>query len=185
MRKMLVRASRRSIARPDRMARRTSALPWWQRRKPRRREWSGILSSMLKPQNQRYARLTLTSRQSNRSDRKPKACRGSASGSSEPDRSRGGRASDNAAKARHRPTTDRAQMQSHVPSDRPAPPLQGRTNKTAALDPAPTAPSWPDPAADPINVRESLFAAAFNGLLQQNLPTSDSCGGLLLIVFRP
>src|SRR5258706_15629713 len=28
-------------------------------------EWSGILSSMLKPQNQRYARLTLTSRQRN------------------------------------------------------------------------------------------------------------------------
>src|SRR5947208_12573734 len=37
MRKMLVRASRRSIARPDRMARRTSASLWWQRRKPRRR----------------------------------------------------------------------------------------------------------------------------------------------------
>jgi hypothetical protein len=36
-------------------------------------EWSGILSSMLKPQNQRYARLTLTSRQSKRSDRRPKA----------------------------------------------------------------------------------------------------------------
>src|SRR5438045_1981542 len=37
MRKMLVRASRRSIARPDRMARRSSASLWWQRRKPRRR----------------------------------------------------------------------------------------------------------------------------------------------------
>jgi len=37
MRKMLVRASRRSIARQDRTARRISALPWWQRRKPRRR----------------------------------------------------------------------------------------------------------------------------------------------------
>src|SRR5258707_3760331 len=36
-------------------------------------EWSGILSSILKPQNQRYARLTLTSRQSKRSDRRPKA----------------------------------------------------------------------------------------------------------------
>ena len=76
----------------------------------------------------------------------------------------------NAAKARHRPTTDRAQMQSHAPGDRPAQPLQGRTNKTADLDLAPTAPSWLDPAADRVNVRESLFAATFNGLLQQNLP---------------
>src|ERR1700687_2663998 len=66
-------------------------------------------------------------------------------------------------------------MQSHAPGDRPAPPLQGRTNKTAVLDPAPTDPSWPVPAADRVNVRESLFAAAFNGLLQQNLPTRDSC----------
>src|SRR5260221_7999872 len=99
--------------------------------------------------------------------------RGSASGSLELDRSRGGRAPDNGAKARHRPTTDRAQMQSHAPGDRPAPPLQGRTNKTAALDPAPTDPSWPVPAADRVNVRESLFAEAFNRLLQQNLPISD------------
>ena len=35
------------------------------------------------------------------------------------------------------------------------------------------APSWPAPAADRVNVRESLFAAAFNGLLQQNLPGTD------------
>src|SRR5258708_34697748 len=89
------------------------------------------------------------------------------------DRSRGGRAPDNAAKARHRPTTDRAQMQSHAPGDRPAPPLQGRTNKTAALDPAPTDPSWPVPAADRVNVRESLFAEAFNRLLQQNRHETD------------
>src|SRR5882757_3513180 len=71
--------------------------------------------------------------------------------------------------------TDRAQMQSHAPGDRPAPPLQGRTNKTAALDPAPTDPSWPVPAADRVNVRESLFAKAFNRLLQQNLPRADIC----------
>jgi hypothetical protein len=32
-------------------------------------EWSGILSSMLKPQNQRYARFTCTSRHIARSDR--------------------------------------------------------------------------------------------------------------------
>ena len=32
-------------------------------------EWSGILSSMLKPQNQRYARFTCTSRHSSRSER--------------------------------------------------------------------------------------------------------------------
>jgi hypothetical protein len=38
-----------------------------------------------------------------------------------------------------------------APGDRPAPPLQGRTNKTAALDPAPTAPSSPTPAADRVN----------------------------------
>jgi len=44
---------------------------------------------------------------------------------------------------------------------------------TAALDPAPTDPSWPIPAADRVNVRESLFAEAFNGLLQQNLPQPD------------
>src|SRR5260221_2730041 len=99
--------------------------------------------------------------------------RGSASGSLELDRSRGGRAPDNGAKARHRPTTDRAQMQSHAPGDRPAPPLQGRTNKTAALDPAPTDPSWPVPAADRVNVRESLFAEAFNRLLQQNRHKTD------------
>src|SRR5205823_3942880 len=60
-----------------------------------------------------------------------------------------------------------------APGDRPAPPLQGRTNKTAALDPAPTDPSWPIPAADRVNVRESSFAEAFNGLLQQNLPSTD------------
>src|SRR5947208_10416182 len=136
-------------------------------------EWSGILSSMLKPQNQRYARLTLTSRQSNRSERRLRRSRGLASGSSELDRPRGGRAPDNAAKARHRPTIDRALLQSRAPGDRPAPPLQGRTNKTAALDPAPTDPSWPIPAADRVNVRESLFAEAFNGLLQQNLPIAD------------
>ena len=51
--------------------------------------------------------------------------------------------------------------------------FQGRTNRTAVLDPAPTDPSWPVPAADRVNVRESLFAAAFNRLLQQNLP---KCG---------
>jgi hypothetical protein len=55
-------------------------------------------------------------------------------------------------------------------SEPKAPPLQGRTNKTAALDPAPTDPLWPAPAADRVNVRESLFAEAFNRLLQQNLP---------------
>src|ERR1700730_6807327 len=92
------------------------------------------------------------------------------SGSSEPDRSRGGRAPDNAAKARHRPTIDQAQPKSRAPGDRPAPLLQGRTNKTAALDPAPIDPSWPVPAADRVNVRESLFAEAFNRLLQQNRP---------------
>src|SRR5437870_13524666 len=79
------------------------------------------------------------------------------------------------AKARHRPTIDQALLQSRAPGDRPAPPLQGRTNKTAALDPAPTDPSWPIPAADRVNVRESLFAEAFHGLLQQNLPRADSC----------
>src|SRR5258708_12101638 len=89
------------------------------------------------------------------------------------DRPRVGRAPDNAAKARHRPTIDRALLQSRAPGDRPAPPLQGRTNKTAALDPAPTDPSWPIPAADRVNVRESLFAEAFNGLLQQNRPKPD------------
>src|SRR6266571_2706569 len=101
------------------------------------------------------------------------------------DRSRGGRAPDNAAKARHRPTTDRAQMQSHAPGDRPAPPLQGRTNKTAVLGPAPTDPSWPVPAADRVNVRESLFAEAFNGLLQQNLPTRDSCTASSISIRSP
>src|SRR6478672_10511061 len=45
MRKMLVPASRRSIARPDRTARRTSALPWWQRQKPRRRGLPLLLHS--------------------------------------------------------------------------------------------------------------------------------------------
>src|SRR5262249_37607294 len=34
-------------------------------------EWSGIGSSILKPQNQRYAKLTLTSRHSSRSERMP------------------------------------------------------------------------------------------------------------------
>jgi hypothetical protein len=53
--------------------------------------------------------------------------------------------------------------------NRPALPLQGRTNKTAVLGPAPTNPSWPVPTADRVNVRESLFAEAFNRLLQQNL----------------
>jgi hypothetical protein len=52
--------------------------------------------------------------------------------------------------------------------------FKGRTNKTAALDPAPTDPSWPIPAADRVNVRESLFAEAFNGLLQQNLPAGEA-----------
>jgi hypothetical protein len=37
----------------------------------------------------------------------------------------------------------------------------------------PTDPSWPVPAADRVNVRESLFAEAFNRLLQQNLPISE------------
>jgi hypothetical protein len=94
--------------------------------------------------------------------------RGAQSRDGELDRSRDGRVQDNAAKARHRPTTDRAQMKSHAPGDLPAPLLQGRTNKTAALDPAPTDPSWPVPTADRVNVRESLFAQAFNRLLQQN-----------------
>src|SRR5258706_8309860 len=75
-------------------------------------------------------------------------------------------------------------MQSHAPGDRPAPPLQGRTNKTAALDPAPTDPSWPVPAADRVNVRESLFAEAFNRLLQQNLQTADSCTAANSIAIR-
>jgi hypothetical protein len=39
---------------------------------------------------------------------------------------------------------------------------------------APTDPSWPVPAADRVNVRESLFAEAFNRLLQQNRPQADS-----------
>ena len=41
----------------------------------------------------------------------------------------------------------------------------------------PTDPSWPIPAADRVNVRESLFAEAFNGLLQQNLPIGDIWAG--------
>jgi hypothetical protein len=32
------------------------------------------------------------------------------------------------------------------------------------------------PAADRVNVRESLFAEAFNRLLQQNLPTTEVGG---------
>src|SRR6476646_8418322 len=68
-------------------------------------------------------------------------------------------------------------MQSHDPGDRPAPPLQGRTNKTAVLGPALTDPSWPVPAADRVNVRESLFAEAFNRLLQQNLPIAEIAHG--------
>jgi hypothetical protein len=75
-------------------------------------------------------------------------------------------------------------MQSHAPGDRPAPPLQGRTNKTAALDPAPTDPSWPVPAADRVNVRESLFAKAFNRLLQQNLPIPEVVGLLYMGMTR-
>jgi hypothetical protein len=72
------------------------------------------------------------------------------------------------AKHRAKLRIDRALLQSRAPGDRRAPPLQGRTNKTVALDPAATDPSWPIPAADRVNVRESLFAEAFNGLLQQN-----------------
>src|SRR5258708_32009366 len=64
-------------------------------------------------------------------------------------------------------------MKSRALGDRPPPPLQARTNKTAALNRAPTAPSWPAPAAEPINLRESLFAAAFNRLLQQNRHEPD------------
>src|SRR5258705_3591133 len=75
-------------------------------------------------------------------------------------------------------------MQSHAPGDRPAPPLQGRTNKTAALDPAPTDPSWPVPAADRVNVRESLFAKAFNRLLQQNRHFSDMARCQTRVRFR-
>src|SRR5258705_10575025 len=37
---------------------------------------------------------------------------------------------------------------------------RSRTNKTAALDPAPTDPSWHIPAVDRVTVKESLFAAA-------------------------
>src|SRR6476659_5047764 len=59
------------------------------------------------------------------------------------------------------PGIDRC-LQSHAPGDRPAPPLQGKTNKTAVLGPAPTDPTWPVPVADCVNVRESLFAEAFN-----------------------
>src|SRR5258705_5200739 len=59
------------------------------------------------------------------------------------------------------------------------PPLQGRTNKTAVLDPAPTDQSWPVPAADRVNVRESLFAEAFNRLLQHNQPNSDLVAALI------
>src|SRR5258706_15167904 len=68
-------------------------------------------------------------------------------------------------------TLDDAAFGAATKVDRPPPPLQGRTNKTAVLGPAPTDPSWPVPAADRVNVRESLFAEAFNGLLQQNLRT--------------
>jgi hypothetical protein len=53
------------------------------------------------------------------------------------------------------------------------PALLGRTNKTAVLGPALTDPSWPVPAADRVNVRESLFAEAFNRLLQQNRHETD------------
>jgi hypothetical protein len=45
--------------------------------------------------------------------------------------------------------------------------------KTAVLDPDPTDPSWPVPAADRVNVRESLFAEAINRLLQQNRRKAD------------
>src|ERR1700687_3580016 len=75
-----------------------------------------------------------------------------------------------------RPTIHRAPLHSRVPGDRPTPPLQGKTIKTAALDPAPTDPSWPIPAVDRVNVRESLFAEAFNRLLQQNRHQPDMRG---------
>src|SRR5258706_3934620 len=75
-------------------------------------------------------------------------------------------------------------FQARAPGDTRTPPLQAKTNKTRPLDPPPTRLSWPIPAADRVNVRESLFAEVFNGLLQQNLPTTDSCTAAKLIVDR-
>src|SRR5712671_1933996 len=61
--------------------------------------------------------------------------------------------------------------------------LHGRVRLTNNDLPAPTDPSWPVSAADRVNVRESLFAEAFNRLLQQNLPLADSCSAATGILF--
>src|SRR6476619_4933990 len=66
MRKMPVPASRRSIARPDRTARRTSALPWWQRRRPRRRGLPYTPSQLGLRSQARIDRKLLTTDQSRR-----------------------------------------------------------------------------------------------------------------------
>src|SRR6476620_8315157 len=107
----------------------------------------------------------------------PSGCRrrsrGSASGSSAPDQSKGGQSRDSAAPARHRPSSGREPQQSLVPDDPLAPPHQDRTNRTAAPGPDYADPSWPSPPQFTPIATESWFGSIHNCLLQQYRPRAE------------
>src|SRR5262249_29215404 len=61
------------------------------------------------------------------------------------------------------------------PDDRPTPPHRDEMNRKTAPGRDSAAPSSPAPVANRITATESPTKKACNGLLQQNLPQTDSC----------
>ena len=105
---------------------------------------------MPKPQNQRYARLTLSlpAQQPLRADSEHVTDDEHSDHQRRIDRGAANR-EDSRAPARRAPPTDRERQQSRARGDPPAPPRRGRTNRTAAPGRSSVAPSWQSP---PLNV---------------------------------
>src|SRR5215471_5448764 len=86
-----------------------------------------------------------------------------------------GRAENNKVPARNAPNSDQEPQRPRGPDDRPAPPHPDEMNRKTAPGPDSAAPSSPAPVANRITATESPTEKACNGLLQQNLTTTDSC----------
>src|SRR6516164_7687402 len=90
-------------------------------------------------------------------------------------RSMADRAESNKVPTRNAPNSDQEPQRSRGSDDRPTPPPRDEMNRKTAPDRDSVAPSSPAPVANRITATESPTKKSCNGLLQQNLPTTDMC----------
>src|SRR5215813_3431592 len=84
-------------------------------------------------------------------------------------------AQNNKVPTRNAPNSNQEPRRSRGPDDRPTPPPRDEMNRKTAPGRHSAAPSSPAPVANRITATESPTKKACNGLLQQNLPITDSC----------